>query len=301
VFFFPWIILFVMIIIKKGDRMKRSNIILSVLLAIIFLATQIIAVGAAPAAQEEEPTIISGTVDNITVDLDASTVTVKLTDEEGTQTVTVSLDDAIDLEYVIDDGTGNYIPNEDLYGTTLDIDSANILSTEEGEEKEHPVGSKIADFFSSLLGVDYETVMDYHEDGVGFGVITQALWMTNALEGDTTTFSAILDAKQSKDFSAIPLPDGSTPENWGQFRKAVMSDREKSKENLGAIMSGHADNGEEENETEELVTEEGQELEGLEAAPNNGKAPDKEDKNNNGKPNKNNDKGKSKDKGKSNK
>jgi hypothetical protein len=107
-------------------------------------------------------------------------------------------------------------------------------------QEDHPVGFSLADFFSDLLGVDYETIMEYHDDGAGFGTIAQALWMTHALEGDTTTFAAIVEAKMTNDFSAIVLPDGTTPKNWGQFRKAVMADREKSKENLGAIMSGRA-------------------------------------------------------------
>ena len=55
-----------------------------------------------------------------------------------------------------------------------------------------------------------------------------------------------MEAKQTKDYSGITLPDGSTPQNWGQFRKAVMSDRDKSKENLGAIMSGRAENQQDE-------------------------------------------------------
>ena len=110
------------------------------------------------------------------------------------------------------------------------------------KQEDHPVGSALAQFFTDLLGVDYETIMEYHDEGAGFGTIAQALWMTNALEGDSETFAAIIEAKLNNDFSAIVLPDGSTPKNWGQFRKAVMADRKKSKENLGAIMSGRADN-----------------------------------------------------------
>lgn len=189
--------------------MTRAKIIFSILLASIFLASQVIAVGAAP-------------------------------------------------------------------GTNVNPDDGE-------EETEHPVGSRISEFFSDLLGVDYETIMSYHDNGAGFGVIAQALWMTNALDGDADTFAAIMEARQSKDFSGFTLPDGSTPKNWGQFRKAVMSDKDKAKKNLGAIMSGRADD------------EQG----GTEADPkNNGKSPDKEqekEKNNNNN-NKNN--GKDKDKGK---
>lgn len=108
-------------------------------------------------------------------------------------------------------------------------------------QEDHPVGFSLAQFFTDLLGVDYDTIMEYHKEGAGFGTIAQALWMTNALEGDTTTFAAIVEAKMNNDYSSIVLPDGTSPKNWGQFRKSVMSDREKSKENLGAIMSERAE------------------------------------------------------------
>jgi hypothetical protein len=125
--------------------------------------------------------------------------------------------------------------------------------------------------------VDYETVMDYHDDGVGFGVIAQALWITNALDGDSETFAAILEAKQNNDYSAITLPDGSTPQNWGQFRKAVMHDRDKSKENLGAIMSGRADSGQgEETQAEIQNNGNGNNPDKGNNGANNGNAPDKD-------------------------
>jgi hypothetical protein len=220
--------------------MRKMKIISTIVLATILLATQIIAVGAAPTNQDTPP--ITGTVESITLETDAetgtTTVVVTLTDElGGTQTVRLSLEDATALGLLIDDET----INPDAVGNPTEIDPALVIPEapeETEEEAQHPVGSALANFFSDLLGVDYETVMDYHADGVGFGVIAQALWMTNALEGDSDTFAAILEAKQNNDFGEITLPDGSTPQNWGQFRKAVMHDRDKSKENLGAIMSG---------------------------------------------------------------
>ena len=166
-----------------------------------------------------------------------------LIDEMGvTQTVRLSLEDAIALDLVLDSET----INPDAIGNITEIDPALVISDASAEtenEAQHPVGSALADFFSDLLGVDYETIMEYHNDGVGFGVIAQALWMTNGLEGDSDTFAAILEAKQNNDYREITLPDGSTPQNWGQFRKAVMQDRKRSKENLGAIMSGRAGDG----------------------------------------------------------
>ena len=250
--------------------MKRTNLIIGFLLAAILLVTQVIAVGAAPATQEADP--ITWTVESITVntDTDPVTVTVELTDATGaTQTLNLSLDEAAALGLVADDEMGNPTADETKIGNDVEIPPA--APEEEGAtEEQHPVGTAISNFFSETLGVDYDTVMAYHDDGMGFGTIAQALWMTNALDGDTGTFEAILFAKENKDFSGITLEDGSTPTNWGQFRKAVMSDREKSKENLGAIMSGRAA-AEGENETQDDLKDKGK--------------PDKEDKSNNGKGN----------------
>jgi hypothetical protein len=268
--------------------MTRTKTLYSILLTVILLATQIIAVSAAPAKQDPAP--ITGTVESITLETDATsgvtTVVVTLTDETGaTQTVRLSLQDATNLGLVTAEGTAN----PDAVGTSTEIALAMVIpNAPEGpttDEAQHPVGSALSDFFSELLGVDYQTIMEYHDEGVGFGVIAQALWMTNALEGDSETFAAILEAKQNKDYSAITLPDGSTPQNWGQFRKAVMSDRDKSKENLGAIMSGRANNGQDDTTQVE--------------AQNHGNAPDKDKSNNGVGPNKdksNNGQGPDKDK-----
>ena len=280
-----------MIELRKELNMTRTKILISTMLAVIFLAVQVVAVGAAPAAQDEQPPI-TGTIvqDGITLetDTDTGTTTVLVTfinEMEETQTVRLSLEDASALGLVADDGTGNFIVDETKYDTTVEIDPATVIPDEmddTSEEPEHPVGGALSNFFSDLLGVDYETIMDFHDNGTGFGVIAQALWMTNALDGDSDTFAAIIEAKQTKDFSGITLPDGSEPTNWGQFRKAVMSDRDKSKENLGAIMSGRADNGQSESEQIEQL--------------NNGNSPNNNvDKSNNGK---NEDKGNGKDKNK---
>lgn len=269
--------------------MPRIKILLSIWLASLFLVTQIVAVGAAPANQETHPP--AGTVDSIAFETDGATgtttVVVTFIDETGvTQTVRLSIEDAIALDLVLDSET----INPDAIGNLTEIDPAKVIPDAPAEteaEAQHPVGSALADFFSELLGVDYETIMDYHNNGVGFGVIAQALWMTNALEGDSDTFAAILEAKQNHSYGEITLPDGSTPQNWGQFRKAVMQDRKKSKKNLGAIMSGRAgdDQG---NETQA-------------GSQNNGNKPDKDKANNkdnnNDKGNKGNGNGKNKNKG----
>jgi len=276
--------------------MKRTKFLLSVLLATIFLAAQVIVVGAAPATQDTTP--ITGTIQSIELETDTetdtTTVVVTLEDEFGEiQTVRLSLEDAIALGLVTDDGSGP-VADDSQVGTDVEIDPALVIPEDTmDDEEQHPVGSALSDFFSDLLGVDYEVIMDYHDDGVGFGVIAQALWMTNALEGDTDIFAAILEAKQNKDFSGIELPDGSTPTNWGQFRKAVMKDRDKSKENLGAVMSGRAEVEEDDDElTEPMSLGQGQ---GLDKDKDKGNS---SDKGNNGKnENKGNGKEKNKDKG----
>ncbi|MBM3124303.1 MAG: hypothetical protein FJZ87_04420 [Chloroflexi bacterium] len=203
-----------------------------------------------PVNAQEIGTTISGTIDSVSIEADETsgetTVVVTLTNDLGeSQTVRLTAETAESLGLVVlmdEDGDPATPPTVSVSATlpeTIVIDSSDVLTEE--EDKEHPVGSALADFFGSLFDVDYDLVMEYHEDGTGFGVIAQALWMTNALEGNSDTFQAILDAKKSGDFSAITLPDGSTPTNWGQFRKAVMDDMESAKQNLGAVMSRKAE------------------------------------------------------------
>ncbi len=136
---------------------------------------------------------------------------------------------------------------ENAVGTTVEIDPTTILIEEDTEEDRRPVGSRLSDFFSGLLGVDYETIMTFHDDGFGFGVIAQALWLTNNLDGDTATFEALLEAKQSGDYNAVTLADGTTPDNWGDVVKSL-----KKGDNLGSVASGKGESGE---DTSEVITE----------------------------------------------
>jgi hypothetical protein len=222
--------------------MPKSKIIISLLITILLLAMQIGVVSAAPVFQEETP--FNGNIENIVLEEDpeSGVFTVLVTITSGNndpQAIRLSLETAAELGLVTDDGSGNMVINDVVIGTIVQIDPTEVLL--DNQEKEHPVGSAISEFFSDIIGVDYETVIDYHNNGIGFGVIAQALWLTNALEGDTEMFGDIIEAKRSGDYSAIILPDGSTPQNWGQFRQGIMSDRDKAKENLGAIMSGRAE------------------------------------------------------------
>ena len=63
--------------------------------------------------------------------------------------------------------------------------------------------------------------------------------MSHNYGGDASLAGVILEAKTTGDYSAITLEDGSTPTNWGQFKKALS----EKKNNLGSVVSGHADNG----------------------------------------------------------
>ena len=193
----------------------------------------------------QEVTPVTGTVQAIEVQTDEVTgevnVIVTLVDDMGaTQSVVLSLENAKTLGLITTDPvTGEAAVNMDAIATEVSIDPGMIIPSPEEpveEEAQHPVGSALGDFFGELVGVDYDVIMGSHEDGFGFGVIAQALWLTNQVEGDTETFTALLEAKRSGDYSGITLADGSTPDNWGDVVKSL-----KQGENLGSVISGKAD------------------------------------------------------------
>jgi hypothetical protein len=141
------------------------------------------------------------------------------------------------------------------------------------EESQHPVGAALSMFFSEIT--DYDTIMAAHENGTGFGLLAQALWLTKKMEGNSDTFLAIVEAKKTKDFSVFVLEDGSTPQNWGQFKKAALNGDKKG--NLGVVMSNKGNNGNGQDKDKDKT--------------NNGNGQDK-DKSNNGNKEKNKDKNK---------
>ena len=211
----------------------------------MFLVLALLAMTAGTAfAQETTP--ITGTVQSVVLETDATTgetiVVVTLLDDQGvTQTVNLNGETATSLGLTTTDiATGETTVTDTAVGSTVEIDPATVISSEEVEE-DHPVGSALADFFSETLGVDYAMVMDYHDQGAGFGVIAQALWITTKMEGDNVLFQTILDAKLSSDYSAIIMEDGTSPENWGQFKKAILQG--ESQNSLGDVMSDKDENG----------------------------------------------------------
>jgi hypothetical protein len=164
---------------------------------------------------------VSGIVESVEFGTDANGETIViLTLVDNPEPVQVSVE------------TGEATATETAVGSEVTIAPEDVIPSEGEEESEHPVGSALSEFFSEMLGVDYDTIMEQHEDGFGFGVIAQALWLTNQIEGDTDTFVALLEAKESGDYSNITLADGSTPDNWGDVVRSL-----KKGENLGSVMS----------------------------------------------------------------
>jgi hypothetical protein len=215
--------------------------------AITLLFAQVGGVLAAGTSQETTP--ITGTIQNIQTETDANgltTVLVTLADDQNvTQTVRISLEAAIDLgliqvdpntgEPVLDPVTGAPVVDDAQLGQPVEIDAIVVIPDDSPgvEEPVHLIAALLASFF----GEDGSVVEGFHDDGFGFGVIAQAMWMSQQLNGDASVASQILDAKETGDYSAFVLPDGSTPANWGQFKKAVL----EKKNNLGVIVSGQAD------------------------------------------------------------
>jgi hypothetical protein len=139
---------------------------------------------------------------------------------------------SLDLEQAI--ALGLVIPDPTMIGTAIVIDPTLIIKSITLVK-----GTTALDtYFGTALGLTGDELAAYKGAGFGYGEIAQACWMAYNLGGDATLLNQILTAKQSGDFSTIVLPNGSTPTNWGQLRRAVLTDPHQ---NFGQIMSGHAD------------------------------------------------------------
>lgn len=216
--------------------MIKTKLLGSALLILVVLFAQVGNAAAAPQTQDTAP--ITGTIQGIATETDANgttTVVVTLQDAQGgTQTARLSVDTAVALGLVtLDPTTQQPVADQTKVGQSVEIDPAAVLPEEPAEEV-HPIATILGDFF----GVDPSVVNDYHENGFGFGVISQAMWMSQSITGNASSAGLILEAKKSGDYSAFTLPDGSTPTNWGQFKKAFKDGKEK--HNQGVIISGHA-------------------------------------------------------------
>ncbi len=215
---------------------NKMKFFFSLILALSLFPFQVGGVLAAPTLQSQSS--VSGMIQSITLETNTATgvtlVSIDLIDaEQLLQTVRVSLETAIAQGFVVLNGDGKPAINNAALGQPVEIDSSSIIPTR--QELEHPVGSALATFFAGIAGMDYETVMTAHEQGAGFGVIAQALWLTTKLEGDAEIFEALVEAKQTSDFSAFIFEDGSLPKNWGQLRKAILDKDQKN--SVGVVMS----------------------------------------------------------------
>jgi len=223
--------------------MIKTKFVFTLTLLLGLLFAQVGQVAAAPA---QTSTTIDGTVTQVTCETDSATstntflVTVQATDGT-TQTVRIDQQTAIDLGLVTPDGSNNVdcasdAVNQELaadQGKDVSIDSSTVIPDQTEEESVNPISALLASFFDT----DASVIDGYHNDGFGFGVIAQALWMSQNLTDDASMTEDILNAKESGDYSAFTLPDGTTPTNWGQLRKALLN----KKQSLGVVVSGHGD------------------------------------------------------------
>ena len=219
--------------------MKKAKIFTIALIVTILVITQFALVSAAPALDEADS--ISGAIYSVSLITDESTgmtvVEVTIIDEITGEyrTVLVTEETAYDLGLLEYDGDGNLdLVDPEFWPESISILLDDVIPSE--EEAHHPVGNALAAFFADLPGVDYNVIMAAHQDGYGFGVIAQALWLTQKMNGDSEVLAAILVAKKTGDYSAFTLKDGTVLTNWGQFKKAILEGDKKT--NLGAVMSG---------------------------------------------------------------
>ena len=235
--------------------MFKFRSLAGLLLIVTVLFAQVGTVFAAPPAQETTP--ITGTVTALDEETDSSgaTTAVLVTLDTGT-TYRISVDTAVALGLATVDPTTNEVTLTDLSQATepviVTIDPTLVIPDDEPTEPVHPISALLAGFFfpddPTMAGItdSFHNGDNEAEQVFGFGVIAQALWMSQSPDGnaDVELTGLILEAKQSGEYSALSdyfdFGD-SVPTNWGQFKKELS----EKKNNLGSIVSGHAENGEE--------------------------------------------------------
>ncbi len=208
--------------------MNNRKTLMALVLALGLVISQISAASAAPLSVTSTNTcdVKSATFDSgtmlWTVDCtDGSTITMTEAQAQGTTPPLV-------------DSTNALILNP---GESFTFDSGSVTNFKDNcalpsGGSNQPVGAALATFFCGGTGATYDLIQTEHMDGFGYGVIAQALFMSDVLG---TSWQDILTAKQTHNFGDIKLPDGSTPKNWGQIVKAVIAG---TMNNLGGVMSG---------------------------------------------------------------
>lgn len=171
---------------------------------------------------------ISGVIESLLLETDpttgVATVVISIIDQDQfLQEVRISQETALTLGLLVLDEDGKPLLNSQVVGEPIEIDPAIIIPEEDAPQ--HPVASAIATFFSNVPGVSYETVMKARQAGNGYGAITQALWLTSKMEGNSDVFQTIMEARQTGDYSAFLRGDGTSPKNWGELRNAILKEK----------------------------------------------------------------------------
>lgn len=221
---------------NRNMTVHRMKFLISLILAVSILIIQTGGVFAASALQTSP--VLQGTIQSITLETYSTTgitvvIVTLMESDQIFQTIRVDEKSAKDLGLVVFDGDGKLIINESALGQSVEIKPEMILP--DHEEDRHPVGNALATYFSNIAGLDYDTIMLAHNDGNGFGVITQALWLTTKLDGNVEVFQALLLAKENGDYKDFIFEDGTVPQNWAELRKGLFDG--KKLENLGNVMS----------------------------------------------------------------
>lgn len=242
--------------------MLNKKLLASILLILAVMFAQVGNAAAAPQAQDTTYPQIK----EITTETDENGVTTvlvtQLLEDQTEETVRISFDYALQIG-LIDDVTLQPVAIEELPEGTS-IDESEIIEVVPDEEPVapdvHPISMLLAKFFfggEDDLAATYEMaslIDSYHngdnESGVfGFGVIAQALWMSQDFTEDGTADAElagdILVVKRDKEYQTffedhpeyLENYDGPIPTNWGQFKKLLLD----KKNNLGVIVSGQED------------------------------------------------------------
>lgn len=215
--------------------MHKTKFFISLILAVSMLIVQTGGVFSASALQASPA--FEGTIQSITLETDSATgmtiVTVTVMDRaQFFQTLRIGEKTAKDLGLVMFDGDGKLVINESALGQQIEINPDMILP-DKGKER-HPVGNALATYFSNIPGLDYDTIMLAHDDGVRFRVIARALWLTTKSKGNVNVFQALLLARETGDFKDFTFEDGTVPKSWAELRKGI--DAGKKFENLDNLM-----------------------------------------------------------------
>ena len=238
--------------------MFNTKLLASILLVLAVIFAQVGNAAAAPQTQEGTTTTISGTITKIEIQTDENGDTIVAVTLEGYQPISLSAQEAADND-LFDLATQELLVQEGD-PVELVVDPNDVIPDEEPTEPDvHLISELLANFFfdgdsemASLID-SFHTGDNEAEQVFGFGVIAQALWMSQSFTedgtADATLAEQILAAKKSGEYDNITLsdgtvfewPDGNVPANWGQFKKGLRENKEK--HNLGVIVSGQADDG----------------------------------------------------------